>query len=254
MIRADICRRLGISCSPFIVGQAGNDNPWERRALIEACDFGFMWLEAEAGNRHWADVPTLIRQNKRVFYATSGHLDEVGASLLWTERVNTLERCESFDEAIFVAAALFAHDKPGTVGANFPNGPTRLSRLLKLCESPIEARLAVHLFESIDECSLCDLNAQVSVQNYRVDFTITDLGRVAVDGKEPCVKIIVECDGHDFHERTKEQAARDKKRDRDLQSAGWQVLRFTGSEIWRDPSGCVGQLLSFLKQKEALLV
>ena len=33
----------------------------------------------------------------------------------------------------------------------------------------------------------------------------------------------MECDGHDFHERTKEQASSDKKRDRSLQAAGFLV-------------------------------
>jgi hypothetical protein len=49
------------------------------------------------------------------------------------------------------------------------------------------------------------------------------------------VFVAVECDGHDFHEKTKEQAERDKRRDRDLQSIGWAIARFTGSEIVRDP-------------------
>jgi len=51
-------------------------------------------------------------------------------------------------------------------------------------------------------------------------------------------KAIIECDGHDFHERTKEQAARDRARDRAAQSAGYMMLRYTGSEIYRDPLGC----------------
>lgn len=51
-------------------------------------------------------------------------------------------------------------------------------------------------------------------------------------------KVIVECDGHDFHERTKEQAARDRKRDRAAQAAGYTIFRFTGSEIYRDPMAC----------------
>jgi len=50
--------------------------------------------------------------------------------------------------------------------------------------------------------------------------------------------VIVECDGHDFHERTKEQAARDRSRDRALQAGGFHVLRFTGSEIHREPLKC----------------
>ena len=48
-------------------------------------------------------------------------------------------------------------------------------------------------------------------------------------------ELIVECDGHDFHERTKEQASADKKRDRILQNCGYKVFRYTGSDINRDP-------------------
>lgn len=66
---------------------------------------------------------------------------------------------------------------------------------------------------------------QVQIGKYRVDFLVHDCNNE--------VRIIIECDGHDFHEKTKEQAHRDKKRDRDLQAAGYKVFRFTGSEIWK---------------------
>jgi very-short-patch-repair endonuclease len=58
--------------------------------------------------------------------------------------------------------------------------------------------------------------------------------------------MIVECDGHDFHEKTKEQARRDKQRDRFLQSRGYKVLRYTGSEIWADPTECSDEILTEL--------
>ena len=54
---------------------------------------------------------------------------------------------------------------------------------------------------------------------------------------EPFCLIAVECDGHEFHEKTKQQAARDKARDRD---------RFTGSEIWKDPGACADEVLVHL--------
>jgi very-short-patch-repair endonuclease len=57
----------------------------------------------------------------------------------------------------------------------------------------------------------------------------------------------VECDGHDFHERTKEQAQRDKSRDRYLQANGWRVLRFTGSEIHRTPEKCADEIASIIQ-------
>lgn len=51
---------------------------------------------------------------------------------------------------------------------------------------------------------------------------------------EVYAQIVIEIDGHDFHERTKEQAQRDKSRDRYLTAEGYTVFRFTGSEVYRD--------------------
>lgn len=58
--------------------------------------------------------------------------------------------------------------------------------------------------------------------------------------------ILVECDGHDFHEKTKEQAARDKARDRRLLDEGFTVARFTGSEIHADPHAAGAWVLDHL--------
>lgn len=54
---------------------------------------------------------------------------------------------------------------------------------------------------------------------------------------------VVECDGHQFHEVTKQQAARDRKRDRDMQRAGYQVFRFTGSELNGAPRLCASEVI-----------
>jgi very-short-patch-repair endonuclease len=79
---------------------------------------------------------------------------------------------------------------------------------------------------------------EVSVKEtkYTADFWLLRLGT----GEKP---IIVECDGHEFHERTKEQAEHDRKRDRRLTALGHKVLRFTGREIWRDPMKCATEAL-----------
>lgn len=54
--------------------------------------------------------------------------------------------------------------------------------------------------------------------------------------------IAVELDGHDFHERTKEQVTERNRRDRALQDAGWRVFHFSGSELVRDPERCVREV------------
>lgn len=77
---------------------------------------------------------------------------------------------------------------------------------------------------------------QAPVGGYRIDIFI--VSTFFDGGKFSPIKIAVECDGHDFHERTKAQAAKDKARDRELQANGIHVLRFTGSEIWKTPNKC----------------
>jgi very-short-patch-repair endonuclease len=111
-------------------------------------------------------------------------------------------------------------------------------RMAPKVESPIEARFLLacqyHRLATAYQIVL----PQVQVGPYRVDFLIKMLGDP--DG----VGVIVECDGHDFHERTKEQAERDRKRDRDLGSQGYRVLRFTGRELWRDPHSCADEAMA----------
>lgn len=112
----------------------------------------------------------------------------------------------------------------------------RLSELLSKCESPIERRLGAALFGFMrglfDDNKCVVLHPQYQIGHYRVDFMLE------LKGKHDGVSLVVECDGHAFHERTKFQAERDKRRDRDITHAGYIVLRFTGSEIWRDPVEC----------------
>jgi very-short-patch-repair endonuclease len=68
---------------------------------------------------------------------------------------------------------------------------------------------------------------------YTVDFFIG--GNI----EESRPELIIEIDGHQFHEKTKAQAEHDKKRDRFLVGRGFSILRFTGSEIYRDSDSCV---------------
>ena len=63
------------------------------------------------------------------------------------------------------------------------------------------------------------------------------------------VKIIIEYDGHNFHEKTKEQAKKDKSRDRFLLNNGYYVLRFTGSEIYQNPRKCVQEIEDLIIKK-----
>lgn len=123
-------------------------------------------------------------------------------------------------------------------------------RLLGKTDSPIEAMfleqfcaLAVTYGYGVDRvvkqtAETIVVQPQRRIDRYRVDFLIK------FDFFSAVIEIAVECDGHQWHERTKEQAKRDRRRDRELQSLGFKVFRFTGSEINADPAGCAFDVLN----------
>lgn len=95
------------------------------------------------------------------------------------------------------------------------------------------------------------IERQVQVAGWRVDFVLhyPAFGNGDDEAGEPILsRLLIECDGHDFHERTKEQAARDRSRDRAAQHEGLPILRFTGSEIWSDPMFCADTVLAFMER------
>jgi very-short-patch-repair endonuclease len=85
------------------------------------------------------------------------------------------------------------------------------------------------------------LAAQVQLPqpSWRVDFFLVAFS-IFLPSKP--IVLVVECDGHEFHERTPGQAERDRSRDREAQLRGLRILRFTGREIWRDAAACAKQV------------
>lgn len=89
---------------------------------------------------------------------------------------------------------------------------------------------------------------QVQLAGWRVDFVVYAYNLRPKLGPDGWRRLIVECDGHDYHERTKEQAARDRLRDREAQMQGIPVFRFTGSQIHRDPWACAREVVEWALQ------
>jgi len=65
-------------------------------------------------------------------------------------------------------------------------------------------------------------------------------GQYFIDFALPSFRIGIELDGHATHS-SPQAIARDRKRQRDLESAGWRIIRFGGSEVTKDARGCVLQ-------------
>lgn len=85
---------------------------------------------------------------------------------------------------------------------------------------------------------------QVPVGKYRADFVVC-----LAEWRGGYVWGAIECDGHDHHNLTKEQAEHDRKRDRFFQSKGLIILRYTGSEIWKAPLKCAVDAITILQDR-----
>jgi very-short-patch-repair endonuclease len=84
---------------------------------------------------------------------------------------------------------------------------------------------------------------------------------IKIDGKQirpdiyfwipsrPDINVIVECDGY-AHHSDKGKFKADRQRDRALKSLGYDVLRFSGSEIYNDPVHTPYELATYLRQRE----
>lgn len=124
------------------------------------------------------------------------------------------------------------------------------------CESPIEQLLAIemervglryiNLYNPFIE--IIDIEKQAEIKcgrkKYRVDFQIPVIYK-----NQKNLMFVIECDGYEFHQKTKKQVEYDNKRQRDLQKLGYEIIRFSGTEIWNDPYGCACEIKNIILSK-----
>ena len=89
------------------------------------------------------------------------------------------------------------------------------------------------------------LSLQAGFPDYKVDGkSIRADILIWCPGNEK-IKLIVECDGYQYH-NSKESFVRDRKRDRLLKSKGYDVIRFSGSEIYKNPVQVSDELYDYI--------
>jgi len=76
---------------------------------------------------------------------------------------------------------------------------------------------------------------QFQIEKYRVDFLIYHTDPEMVRNGSKGNKVVVELDGHDFHDKNEKQRRYEKKRDRFLQNLGLKVFHYTGAEVVSNP-------------------
>jgi very-short-patch-repair endonuclease len=95
--------------------------------------------------------------------------------------------------------------------------------------SPIEESFWATAKDAIPE-----LEREVWIGRYRVDFLVRHK------------KVIIELYGYQWHS-TKEKLTQDAERERALQQQGYHVVRFTGSEVHKNPQKCVRDVLAIIR-------
>lgn len=117
------------------------------------------------------------------------------------------------------------------------------------CKSPIEQifYFAYEIYYA-DHCNECHIALEPQLptsgqsgKTYYPDFRLFDYEA------DEYLPILIECDGHEYHQKTKAQVKRDNERDYDLKMAGYEILHFSGSQIYNDPMKCVEDAFSFGK-------
>ena len=120
------------------------------------------------------------------------------------------------------------------------------------CQSPIEQMLCVALNVRMANEPFWLLTQKTimakSQKIYHCDFSIC----ATIKDDEVYDIVLVECDGHEFHQKTKAQVKRDNERDLDLKMAGYDVLHFSGSQIYNDPYKCADDVIKYCRQKMRL--
>lgn len=104
------------------------------------------------------------------------------------------------------------------------------------CESPLELRLlqairAAGLPEPLKQHEVYDARGRLLT---RADFAYTTPKR-----------ILLYADGLEFHSALR-QRIHDTRQSNQLQTEGWQVLRFLGPQVYRDADDCVANIRSAL--------
>ncbi len=94
-----------------------------------------------------------------------------------------------------------------------------------LLESPIE-----EIFWQAARKRISGLIPQYKVGRFRSDFAV------------PFKKVLIECDGRDYHSKL-DHIISDLIREFYLKSKGWNIIRFSGGEIYNNVNKCVLEAL-----------
>lgn len=124
---------------------------------------------------------------------------------------------------------------------------------IEYIKSPIESILftAISIFINKHDIRIYiepQYEIQANKHKYIVDFYIC-YDEIINNYLKKDFKLIIECDGHEYHHANKKQVENDYNRENDLKLSGCDVIRFTGSQIYKEPMKCAEKIMKYIKLK-----
>lgn len=114
-----------------------------------------------------------------------------------------------------------------------------LTKITKLDDQwPVETKLG-------EEWAGLFFSRQFKIDKYKVDFLICYRDtEMTQNGSSR--DVVIECDGHDFHEMSEFERRYEKARDRHMQKKNYKVFRYTGADIVKNHFQIAAEVLSYL--------
>lgn len=95
------------------------------------------------------------------------------------------------------------------------------------------------------------LHKQYRIGKYRADFAIVANENYGFQGSN--YKVVIECDGHEYHNKTADQVLRDRDRDVEMRFKGYEIFHFSGTQIFDTPTRCAANVFYALQQEQIQL-
>ncbi|MBF6642174.1 DUF559 domain-containing protein [Flavobacterium sp. J49] len=213
------------------------------RSEIEVQETKYMVTLTEK-NKTW--IKHIYTDRKELEYLRN-QIDKVLNSESIAQRMNVSEEKGQIIEEKYKNDSL-------CLNCSYQFSPSCLTCLFTL-QSPLERKLYLELKRNYiyftvqyginhfgEKIAVKDKSYDNQNNNFKEVLTIVDF---FIDKGD--VKLCVYTDGHTYHERTEEQAQRDRKIDRKLQELGFIVLRYTGKDVNENASKIISDIKKWIK-------
>jgi very-short-patch-repair endonuclease len=198
---------------------------------VTKADFVFAWIDGSGAYGTCAEIGYAAALGKQIYIHTSEAVEDSWE--YWLPKTHSTIKIDRVATGGGIRA-VFAEALAKAEKVYYPQRRDYLlSRIVD--NSQIERKLINKMYECNPQLLDLVIN-QYPMGRYRLDFVV------------PKIKLCIELDGHDSH-KSKDARTHDAFRDRTLTKQGWTTIRFTGSEVFRNPRKTCDEIAEHINRK-----